>query len=374
VEPTVHANNRMLAVIFFILLMDIMGLTILFPVAPYIVQRYSSDALSVSMITVIYAAAQFFAAPLMGKLGDRYGRRPVLLVSIAGSIIGYLIFGFGGALWVLFLSRLIDGFTGGNQSTAAAYIADVSAPKDLAKNFTLIGMAWGFGLILGPALGGAFGQINLIAPVFVAAGLSLIGLILVFFFLPESLPPERRITAPLRSRDFNPLISIGEMIVKPGLGLVLLVLCLFNLAFNGINATQTLFVIQKFSAQPWQVGLLLVMVGIAVAVVQGLLVRRLVPRYGEKVVGIASLLIHAVGALAAFFVPFFWLFFVVIVVNNGIAGFSFPTLTTLSVNRVSRQDQGLLMGVSTSLVSLTNIFGPLGQVQPTTTSCQERRS
>src|SRR5437016_878287 len=123
-------TRRALTLIFCIMVMDIIGITILFPVIPYIVRRYSSDALMVTMITVIYAAAQFFAAPLLGKLGDRYGRRPVLLVSVLGSTVGYVIFGVGGALWVLFLSRLIDGFTGGNISTASAYIADVSSPED----------------------------------------------------------------------------------------------------------------------------------------------------------------------------------------------------------------------------------------------------
>src|SRR5688500_13661057 len=115
-----------LRLVFFILLLDVIGISILFPVAPYIVRRYSSDALMLTVLTAIYSVAQFFAAPVLGKLGDRYGRRPVLLVSLFGSAIGYVIFGIGGALWVLFLSRLIDGITAGNQSVAAAYIADVS--------------------------------------------------------------------------------------------------------------------------------------------------------------------------------------------------------------------------------------------------------
>src|SRR5512140_2028559 len=146
-------TKRVLRIIFFIMLMHIVGMSIIFPVAPYIVQRYSKDALMLTMLTVIYAGAQFFAAPALGKISDRVGRRPVLLVSVFGSAIGYFIFGIGGALWVLFLSRLIDGLTGGNLSTAAAYIADVSKPEERARNFTLIGMAYGFGFILGPALG-----------------------------------------------------------------------------------------------------------------------------------------------------------------------------------------------------------------------------
>ena len=141
-----------LALIFAILLLDVIGISMLYPIAAYLVLRYSSDALKVMLLTVIYAAAQFVAAPLLGKLGDMYGRRPVLLVSLAGSAIGYTIFGVGGALWVLFVSRLIDGITAGNQSVAAAYIADVSAPEVRTKNFALIGMAWGIGLIIGTSV------------------------------------------------------------------------------------------------------------------------------------------------------------------------------------------------------------------------------
>ena len=139
-----------LNLIFLIMLMDVVGISILYPVSAYIVRQYSSQALMVTLLTVVYSAAQFMAAPLLGKLSDRYGRRPVLLVSLFGSAVGYLVFGMAGALWILFLSRLVDGITGGNMSTASAYIADVSESDELAKNLALVGMAWGFGLVLGP--------------------------------------------------------------------------------------------------------------------------------------------------------------------------------------------------------------------------------
>src|SRR5215213_5717411 len=200
-----------LGLIFAILLLDVVGITMLYPIAAYIVLRYSDDAFMVTLLTVIYAAAQFVAAPLLGKLGDIYGRRPVLLLSLLGSAIGYVMFGVGGALWILCLSRLIDGITAGNQSVAAAYIADVSTPETRAKNFTLIGMAWGLGLIVGPALGAALGQLSLVAPAYLAAGLALASMLLGFWLLPESLPKEQRETRRLRLGDLNPLVSIGEM-------------------------------------------------------------------------------------------------------------------------------------------------------------------
>lgn len=341
------------------MLMDIVGLLVLSPVAPFIVRRYSNEALMVTMITVIYAAGQFFAAPLMGKLGDRYGRRPVLLVSLLGQGIGYIIFGMGGALWVLFLARLVGGITGGNLSTATAYIADISRPEERAKNFTLIGIAWSLGLILGPAIGAVFAQISLAAPALAAAVLSFVNLLLGIFLLPESLPKERRETTPMRTRDFNPIVAIFEMARKPGLGWLLLVTCLFNFAFNGINSIATLFMIQKFKAQSWQVGLLLTLGGVALAAVQFLLVQKLVRRFGEKLIAIASLVGQAVGNLAIFFSPVFWLVFPLNMINSATSGFTFPTLTTLNTNRVLPHEVGLLMGVTTALGSLMNIIGPL---------------
>jgi MFS transporter, DHA1 family, tetracycline resistance protein len=352
-------KRRALSVIFFILLMDIIGLTILYPVTPFIVGRYSGDALMVTMMTAIYAAAQFFAAPLLGKFGDRYGRRPVLLMSVAGSAVGYVIFGLGGTLWILFVSRLIDGITAGNMSTASAYIADVSLPEERAKNFSLIGIAWGIGLILGPALGSIAGQISLEAPAFIAAGLSAIGWLLAFFLLPESLPQEQRETAPIRLNDLNPFAAISVMARKPGLGGLLLVLCLFNFAFNSINSTQTLFIIDKFDAQSSQVGLLLVLIGIAVVGVQVTLIQRVVPRYGEKTVAIASLLGMAIGYTTTFFAPILGLVIVLAVVSNAVSAFTFPTLTTLTANGVAPRELGALMGVTTALGSLMSVAGPL---------------
>jgi DHA1 family tetracycline resistance protein-like MFS transporter len=357
--PKLPASKRSPALIFFIMLMDVIGITILYPVTAFIVQGYGGDALMVTMMTALYAAAQFFAAPLLGKLGDHYGRRPVLLYSLLGSAVGYLMFGFGGALWVLLLSRLIDGFSGGNMSVASAYIADISQPDERAKNFSLIGVAWGVGLILGPALGSATGQISLQAPALIAAGLSFLSLILGFFLLHESLPKEQRETAPIRPVDINPFASIGAMARKPRLGLLLLVLCLFNFAFNGINSTQTLFVIDRFDAQPWQVGLLLTLIGIVVIVVQVLLVGRVVPRYGEKPVAIASLLGQATLSVAIFFVPGFWLVLALSVLSSMVSAFTFPTMTTLTSNTVEPREQGVLMGVTTALNSLMTILSPL---------------
>src|ERR671925_593039 len=172
-----------LGFVFNVVLLDIMGLGLLLPIQAYIVRQYSQEAIMVAMIPVLYAGAQFFAAPLLGKLSDRYGRRPVILYSITASAFGYFLFGVGGALWVLFLSRVIDGFTAGNASTASAYIADVTPPQDRAKTYGFIGMAYGLGFVLGPTLGGLLSQISLNAPAYAAGILSLLSMIVGYFIL-----------------------------------------------------------------------------------------------------------------------------------------------------------------------------------------------
>jgi len=344
--------------IFAIMFMDILGLLLLAPVSVFIVRQYSDAALAVSMITIIYAAGQFIAAPFMGKLGDRYGRRPVLLISLAGQALGYLVFGLGGALWVLFLGRMIGGITAGNFSTATAYLADVSPPEERARNFTLIGIAWSLGLIIGPAIGAVLGNISLVAPAFVAGGLSILNLVLGIFLLPESLPKDRRSSIPIKFKDINPLSAIAGMARKPGLGLLLTVTCLFNFAFNGINSISNIYLIQKFKVDPSQVGSLMVLAGIAVGIVQFVLVQRVVKRFGEKRVAVAGLTGMALGEFAYFLSPLLVFIYPINMLISAISGFVFPTLTTLNISRVKYHEVGLLMGVTTALASLMNIFGP----------------
>jgi DHA1 family tetracycline resistance protein-like MFS transporter len=289
--------------IFSVVLLDVIGLTMLMPVSAYIVREYSADALSVTLLTVIYAAAQFLAAPLLGRLSDRYGRRPVLLLCVLGSAAGYFMFGLGGALWVLFLSRLIDGITGGNFSVASAYIADVTPPAERAKNFALIGAAFGTGFVLGPAIGGALSTISLAAPAYAAGTLSLLTAILGFFALPESLPAEKRNRQLLRLRDANPLGSISQFARRPALGAPLIVYVLFQFAFNGNNAIFTVFAIDRYAVLPTQLAVLLAVAGIGNIVVQGFLVGRLVPRFGEQALISVGLIMQALISILIFVVP-----------------------------------------------------------------------
>jgi len=352
-------TKRSLALIFFIMLMDVIGMSLLFPVAPYIVERYSSDALMVTMLTVIYAGAQFFAAPALGKISDRLGRRPVLLVCVLGSAVGYFIFGLAGALWVLFLSRLIDGITGGNISTASAYIIDVSKPEERAKNFTLLGMAYGVGFILGPAVGGALGQWNLNAPLFAAGVVSLVSTALIWFILPESLPDECRVKTRLTIKDFNPFASIAQMAFKPGVALILLVITLFNFSFDGVNSVTGVFIKEKFAATPLTLGLLFVVVGIATAFVQAALVERMVARHGKKRMALVGLLASLVGWPMIAIAPLLWMLFPIAFLQSGITGFIWATTGVMAADLVSESEQGQLAGVNVALGGLASMLGPL---------------
>lgn len=358
--PRTSPTSRLaLSLIFGIMLLDVLGNSILYPIAAYIVRQYSSQALMVTLLSVIYSAAQFLAAPALGKLSDRLGRRPVLLVSLLGSALGYLMFGFGGTLWVLMLSRLVDGITGGNMSTASAYIVDMSEPKALAKNLTLIGLAWGLGLVLGPALGGVLGQVDLRLPAFCAAGFAALSMLLGYFWLPESLPPEKRAKQPMRAADFNVFRSLGELGRVPRLGLLLGVMGLFNFATNGMNSIESLFLIRRFDAQPWQIGLLLGLVGVTITLVQAALVRGSVSHFGETAIARLCLLLQAAGGLAVSFNPVFPLAYVLILLRSAAGSFIYPTLGALSAAQVSAGEQGALMGMTTALNSLTSIASPL---------------
>ncbi len=352
-------QKRSLALIFFVMLMDIIGITLLSPVAPKIVLRYSSSALVVTLIPVVYAFGQFFASPLLGKVGDKVGRRPVLLLSLVGQALGYFIFALGGSLWMLILGRLIGGITSGNLSTSSAYIADISSPEERSKNFAVISTAWSMGLILGPALGGLFGQFSLETPAYVAGCVTLLNLVLGYFLLPESLPRQRRDASPLQARDYNPVITILDMARKPGLGALLLVNAVFSFAFNGNNSTVALFMIQKFLAETWHLSIMMMVTGASIALANSFLVPLCVPRFGEKATGVIGLLGLALTSAALFFAPYLWLAILVNVLGSAMSALIFPTLTTLSIERVQPQEAGQVLGVISAVGSLTNILGPL---------------
>jgi MFS family permease len=356
---TIKTRRGGLAFVLATVFLDMLGAAILIPVQAYIVRLYNTDALAVSMLSVIYSAAQFGAAPILGWLSDRYGRRPVLLISVFGSAVGYFVFGLGGALWVLFLARLIDGITGGNISTAQAYMADVTPPQDRAKNYALMGAVFSLGFVLGPAIGGMLGQFNVILPALAAGALSLIGVIFGYLMLPESLPREKRATGRFKWSDVNPLAAILRMALQPSLGVFLFATFVFNLVYGAMANNFSVYTIEKFSAQPLQNATVFTLVGAIGLIVQAGVVRWLVPRYGEKKLALGGLALQIFGFLGIVVAPAFWLLYPISALIGAGNALMRPTLTALIANRVSFRQQGQVAGVTTSLTSLTYVLGPL---------------
>jgi MFS transporter, DHA1 family, tetracycline resistance protein len=359
-NPTApKAARSALIFIYITLFLDMMSGSLLLPIVPYIVREYSANALTIGLLTVIYSAAAFMAAPVMGWLSDRHGRRPVLLLSVLGSAVGYVMFGIGGALWVLFLSRLIDGLTGGNIATAMAYIADSTQPKDRTRYYAFAGVAFGLGFIMGPVIAGALSGISLSAPAYAAGAMSFASVLFGFFFLSESLPVEKRAKGRVRLSQINPFGVMAELGKLPNLGLLFAAIFMVYLAFSGMFGFIAVFTLDRFQASPADNAVLFAIVGLTQMIGQGGLVYRMVPRFGEKKLALAGLAVQALTYPLFVIVPsFVWLYPLAILSALGNA-FTRPTLDAMVANSVSPHEQGRAAGTSAGLFSLTNIFGPL---------------
>ncbi len=328
------------------------------PVVPYIVRPYSADALTIGLLAVTFSVAQFFAAPLLGALSDRHGRRPVLVMSMFGASIGYAFFGIGGALWIFFVSRLVAGFTGGNLTAAQAYIADVSGPADRAKNFGLVGAAFGLGFILGPSIGGALAKISLSAPAWASAGVALLTASFGWFVLPESLAPELRRPRPLHGGDFNPFRLLHKATSAPRLRALFLGIFLTRFAHMGLQTNFAIYTLDRFKFTPSQNAVVFTVLGVTSTVVQGFLIRRIAGRVSDRSLLLVGLLIMVAGFAAIAAVPSGWMLSPAIAVLALGTGLVTPTLQSLISQAGTAEEQGLLFGANGAITSLTAILGP----------------
>jgi MFS transporter, DHA1 family, tetracycline resistance protein len=348
--------------IFATALMDVISLGIMIPVLPNLVKQFAGGDTALAAqytlaFSVTWGLMQFFFGPTLGMLSDRFGRRPVLLISIFGLGADYLFMALAPTLRWLYVGRVLNGITAASFSTANAYIADITAPQDRAKAFGLLGAAFGVGFLVGPAIGGALGDINLRLPFFLAAGLALCNWLYGFFVLPESLPPERRAPA-LNWRRANPLGAFTFLRERPNVVGLSAIYVLYQLAHNVFPSIFVLYVGYRFNWGPFAAALMLIATGLLSIVVQTLVVGRVVKAVGERgalLIGLASaILAFAVYALAR--TP---LWFFVGIPPGALSALILPGLQSLMSRRVSASEQGRLQGVNSAFMGVSSIVGPM---------------
>lgn len=340
--------------------LDVMAMGIVIPVLPHLIEEFvGSNAragLLNGLFVALWAGMQFLASPVIGSLSDQYGRRPVILISSAGLAADYVLMALAPNLWWLALGRILAGITSSSFTTIYAYMADVTAPDDRARGYGLIGAAFSFGFVLGPALGGLLGHFGPRVPFWVAAGLSGVAFLYGLFVLPESLPVEKRMA--FSWRRANP---IGAMILlKRHFELVGLAMVNFLLYFahHVFSAVFVLYAGFKFGWGPLQVGLLLAMVGVLDMAVQGGLVGRLSKRFGDRRTMVFGLWAGAVGIALMGLAPT-GAMFIAAMFPNALWGLAMPTLQALMTRRVSESEQGQLQGANMSVASIAGVASPL---------------
>ncbi|MEJ5367505.1 MAG: MFS transporter [Bryobacteraceae bacterium] len=353
------APRGALGAIFLIVFLDLMGAGILAPVIPFVVQPYRNDALTVGLLALAFSAAQFAAAPLLGAWSDRRGRRPVLLACLAGTAASYFLFGAARSLALLFAARLLSGFAGGSITAAQAYIADISEPRDRAKNFGLIGAAFGLGFIFGPALGGALSRISLSAPAYAAGVLSLLTLAVAGLTLKETLPPERRTAREVRWRDLDPAAQISAALRRAEFRELMLATFALHFAMAGLQTNFPVFTHARFGLDAAGNAALFAFLGVMAALTQGLLLRKLAPRFGEAALAIGGSALFAAGFAAAAASHAVWMLYAAVALTALGFGLAGPALSGLISRRAGVGEQGALLGTAQSAASLTRIIGPV---------------
>jgi len=346
--------------IFITVLVDAVGFGVILPVLPELIMKLTGEGLSQASIYggwlwFAYAVMQFFCAPVLGNLSDRFGRRPVILFSLLTFGIDYLIMGFAPTLFWLFVGRSIAGMAGASFTPAYAYLADVSPPHRRAQNFGLIGAAFGAGFILGPAIGGLLGALGTRAPFFAAAGLALINFLFGLFVLPESLPRDSRRSFDLRRA--NPLGTLLQIRKYPSVIGLLQVLFLWQLAHQVFPSTWAYYTMLKFSWSEQAVGVSLAFVGTIMAFSTAGMTRLLVPRLGEQRAALSGLLSGSAAFFGYAFASRGWMMYAFLVAWL-FAGLVQPSIQGLMSRQVPANAQGELQGGVASLYSLTAVVGP----------------
>jgi MFS family permease len=351
-----------LLAIFLIVSVDVLGLTIILPLLPFYAEKLGATPAVVGLLVSTYALCQLIAGPILGRMSDHTGRRPLLLVSQVGTFIGFLILAYSHVLWLVFLSRVIDGLTAGNLSLAQAYISDVTKPEERAKSFALIGIAFGMGFLAGPAISGFLSQYSYQYPIFAAATLSATSILCTYFLLPKSEPAHADHATP---RKFT-LLDWGNYLRyfrAPGLAPLLWQFLAFTLTFSLFMTGFPLFAERRFTWQghpfgPKQVGYVFAYLGFLGVILQGGLMGRLVKAFGELSLVRAGFFFAMIGLAALGFTYAIPVLLVVAAAASLGTGMNRPALTSLITQKAGRSEQGVVLGLTQSLNSISQICAP----------------
>jgi len=369
-------ENKRLVSIFIVVFVDLLGFSLILPLLPYYAEAYGASATLVGFLVASYAAASLFGAPILGRLSDKYGRRPILLISVVGTMLGFLLLGFAGpigsgfatvfslpsaniaVLAILFFSRILDGVTGGNISVAQAYISDVTDAKNRAKGLGLIGAAFGLGFIIGPAVGGFLSTWGYSTPAFVAAGLAFLNIISIYFWLPESLTKDRQQKGIISRKPGFTLDALAKALKRPVVGPLLIVRFFFGMAFATFQTIFALFAQYKLNLTPQVVGYILAYVGVLSVLVQGVGIGILTRKFTENQLVITGLWLMLVGLIGWAFTPNLGVLLIVML-PLALAGGVLNTVINSSISKAVAVDEiGGMLGISASLESATRVISP----------------
>jgi DHA1 family tetracycline resistance protein-like MFS transporter len=344
--------SRPLLVIFLTIFVNLVGFGIIVPLLPFYAERFGASPLTIGLLFGVFSLCQLVSAPALGDLSDRYGRRPVLIFSLLGTVISFVMLALAQSIAMLFLARIVDGLSGGNISTARAYVADVTEPTERARAYGLIGAAFGLGFIFGPALSGVLAHYSYTAPIWAAAGITLVAMAMAIFWLPETV---RRASA----GTGMPFRNLAAMMKRPGLRRMLVIDFVYWFAFAIFQTTFALFVARRFGFDAPQTGYVFAGFGVLGAIVQGAMIRPIVHRLGDKPTFIVGLVCAASGLIAATFASSFTLLVIALIPLAFGIGFGHPTVTSL-VSRAGRRDeQGRVQGAAGAMESLGRALGPV---------------
>jgi DHA1 family tetracycline resistance protein-like MFS transporter len=351
-------NKKQLILIFIFVFLDLLGYSLILPLLPFYASDFGATLALVGLLGTVNSLGQLIAAPVIGRLSDRYGRRPLLILSIAGTVVGFLLLGFAKSLWMIFLSRAVDGLLGGNTALARAYITDITEPKDRAKSLGLIGAAFGLGFIIGPVMGGFFSQFGLNVPALMAASLSILSLLAVIIWLPESLPAEERQQLKTNPHTVFNLANLVDELRRPCVGPLLLIRLFYSFAFTLFQSNFSLYAKEVLGLDVRNTGLVLTYVGLLSVIVQGLAISRLTKAYKERNLIVTSIVMLAISLLIWGFTRNIWLLLVILAPIALGAGILNTLLTSQLTKSVYKEDVGGTLGLANSMQTVAQIVTP----------------